>query len=275
MNDAWQHRRGFAFRGALTLGLAVVLAALTPQRAVSADEPMKLRVLIFSGLNNHDWPSTTPVIKAMFTDCARFGTVDVTENPAGLNAATLARYDVLVSNWTPHPETRRNWPLETEAAFLDFVRKGGGFVVIHAAACTFQVWPSTPAATKAAGIDPNATFEAVARYRYGDERKPLQTLQQLVLYANSLAGNDPQGFRDSLADRMAALLISSDATPAAKVFVCGQLADIASEKQVAALNGLPPTSSLSRRPLCVRSSEFPARRLIECCGRPWGRREAS
>ena len=30
MNDAWQHRRGFAFRGALTLGLAVVLAALTP-----------------------------------------------------------------------------------------------------------------------------------------------------------------------------------------------------------------------------------------------------
>jgi len=42
-------------------------------------------VLIFSGLNNHDWRSTTPVIKTMFTDCARFGTVDVTENPAGLN----------------------------------------------------------------------------------------------------------------------------------------------------------------------------------------------
>ena len=111
------------------------------QRAFPAGEPAKLRVLILSGLNNHDWRSTTPVIKKMFTDCARFGTVDVTEDPAGLNAATLARYDVLVSNWTPYPETRRSWPPETEAAFLDFVRKGGGFVVLHASACTFQGWP--------------------------------------------------------------------------------------------------------------------------------------
>jgi type 1 glutamine amidotransferase len=109
--------------------------------AFAAVEPTKLRVLILSGLNNHDWRSTTPVIKKMFTDCARFGTVDVTEDPAGLNAAALARYDVLVSNWTPYPETRRSWPPETEAAFLDFVRKGGGFVVFHASACTFQVWP--------------------------------------------------------------------------------------------------------------------------------------
>ena len=57
------------------------------------------------------------------------------------------------------------------------------------------IWPSTPAAMTAAGIDLDATFSAVARYRYGDERKPLHALQQLVLYANSLAGNDPQGFR--------------------------------------------------------------------------------
>jgi type 1 glutamine amidotransferase len=345
LNDAWQHPRGFLFRGALTLGTVIVLTGLTPPRAVSAGEPAKLRVLILSGLNNHDWPSTTPAIKTMFTNCARFGTVDVTQNPAGLNAATLGRYDVLVSNWTPYPETGRNWPPETEAAFLDFVSKGGGFVVIHAAACTFQVWPefqqligltwkanytahgtyhtfkvsvedrahpiaqeltdfnttdelyhqmvhlteppphiifkafsakeqagtgkyepvlvctelgrgrgvnlvlghdaaamgagfrtllmrsaewaatgqvtlpppaiwpSTPAAMMAAGIDQNAMFGAVARYQYGDERKPLQALEQLVLYANSLAGNDPQVFRDSFADRMAALLISPYATP--------------------------------------------------------------
>ena len=84
------------------------------------------------------------------------------------------------------------------------------------------IWPSTPAAMTAAGIDQDATLSAVARYRYGDERKPLSALQQLVLYANSLAGNDPQGFRDDLADRMAALLSSPEATPAAKCFVCGQ-----------------------------------------------------
>jgi type 1 glutamine amidotransferase/HEAT repeat protein len=349
------------------LGLAILVAGMTAA-AFAAAEPAQLRVLIFSGLNNHDWRSTTPVIKAMFTDCARFGTVDVTENPAGLNAATLARYDVLVSNWTPYPESRRNWPPETEAAFLGFVRQGGGFVVIHAAACTFQVWPefqqlialtwqanhtahgtyhtfkvsvedrahpiaqgltdfyttdelyhqmvhlaeqplhvvfkafsakeqagtgqyepalvctelgrgrgvnlvlghdaaamgagfrtlllrgaewaatgqvtlpppaiwpATPAAMTAAGIDLDATLSAVARYRFGDERKPLHALEQLVLYAHSLAGNDR--FRGGLADRMAALLTSPDTTPAAKSFVCGQLAEIATEKQAAAVNGL-------------------------------------
>jgi type 1 glutamine amidotransferase/HEAT repeat protein len=354
----------------VTLGLAILMTGLMAQRAFPAVEPARLRVLIFSGLNNHDWRSTTPVIKKMLTDCARFGTVDVTEDPAGLTAATLARYDVLVSNWTPYPETRRSWRPETEAAFLDFVRRGGGFVVIHAAACTFQpwpefqqlialtwkadytahgtyhtfkvsvedqahpiargltdfyttdelyhqmvqmtepplhvvfkafsakdqagtgrhepvlvctelgrgrgvnlvlghdaaamgagfgtlllrsaewaasgqvtlpppaIWPSTPAAMAAAGLDLNATLSAVARYRYGDERKPLCALQELVRYANSLAGNDPQGFRGGLADRMVVLLASPDATLAGKVFVCGQLADIATEKQAAAVNAL-------------------------------------
>jgi type 1 glutamine amidotransferase/HEAT repeat protein len=349
------------------LALAILVAGMTVA-AFAAAEPAQLRVLIFSGLNNHDWRSTTPVLKATFTDCARFGTVDVTENPAGLNAATLARYDVLVSNWTPYPETRRSWPPETEAAFLDFVRQGGGFVLIHAAACTFQewpefqqlialtwkanhtahgtyhtfevavedrahplaqgladfyttdelyhqmvhlaeqplhvvfkafsakeqagtgqyepalvctelgrgrgvnlvlghdaaamgagfrtlllrgaewaatgqvtlpppaIWPATPAAMTAAGIDLDATLSAVARYRFGDERKPLHALEQLVLHAHSLAGNGR--FRGGLADRMAALLTSPDATPAAKSFVCGQLAEIATEKQAAAVNGL-------------------------------------
>jgi len=354
----------------VTVGLAILVTGMMAQRAFPAGEPAKLRVLIFSGLNNHDWRSTTPVIKKMFTDCARFVRVDVTEDPATLNPATLSEYDVLVSNWTPYPETRRTWRPESEAAFLDFVRKGGGLVVIHAAACTFQdwpefqqlialtwkanhtahgtyhtfkvsvedqahpiargltdfyttdelyhqmvqmaeqplhvvfkafsakeqagtgkhepvlvctelgrgrgvnlvlghdaaamgagfktlllrsaewaatgqvtlpppaLWPSTPAAMTAAGIDVNATLRAVARYKFGDERKPLAALQELVFYANSLAGNDPQGFRGVLADRMAALLTSPDATPAAKSFICGQLADIATEKQAVALNGL-------------------------------------
>ena len=370
MNDARQQPRGSSFRVAAALGLAILMTGLMAQRAFPAEEPAKLRVLILSGLNNHDWRSTTPVIKKMFTDCARFGTVDVTENPAGLDAGILGRYDVLVSNWTPYPETRRSWPPETEAAFLDFVRKGGGFVVFHASACTFQgwpefqqlialtwkanhtahgtyhtfkvsvedgthpiargltdvyttdelyhqmvqmaeqplrvvfkafsakaeagtgtnepvlvctelgqgrgvnlvlghdvaamgagfrtlllrsaewaatgqvtlpppsTWPSTPAAMTAAGIDPDSTLSAVARYRFGDERKPLAALQELVGYADSLAGNDPQGFRGDLADRMVALLASPDATPAARSFVCGQLGDIATEKHAAAVYGL-------------------------------------
>ncbi|MCX5758382.1 MAG: ThuA domain-containing protein, partial [Candidatus Hydrogenedentes bacterium] len=119
-------------------GLIVALVACGS--AVAKDTP--LRALIFSGMNNHDWRSTTPELEAMFKACPRFGTLDVTDNPGQCDAATLARYDVIVSNWTPYPKTAREWPEATEKAFLDFMNKGGGFVVFHASACTFQEWPA-------------------------------------------------------------------------------------------------------------------------------------
>ncbi len=117
--------------------LPVFVAAL----AQAAEAPKPLRVLILSGMNNHDWKSTTPVIEKLFKSIPRFGVVDVSETPEKLAAEDFKKYDVIVSNWTPYPNTARLWPEATEQAFLDYVRNGGGFVVIHAAACTFQVWP--------------------------------------------------------------------------------------------------------------------------------------
>jgi type 1 glutamine amidotransferase len=123
----------------------IVVCALLPIALCCLSSPpvfaAPLRVLILSGLNNHDWRSTTPFLKKTFEECNRFGVVDVTEAPGKLDAAAFAKYDVLVSNWTPYPDTQRQWPPETEKAFLDFMNNGGGFVVLHAAACTFQVWP--------------------------------------------------------------------------------------------------------------------------------------
>ena len=129
------------FSQLLALALAVAVTLTRADRADAADQSPKLRVLIFSGLNNHDLRSTTPVIKKTLEDCPRFGTVDVTDDPVGGDPAKLAGYDVIVNNWTPYPDTRRTWPAKMETAFLDFVRKGGGFVVFHASSCSFQVWP--------------------------------------------------------------------------------------------------------------------------------------
>lgn len=117
------------------------LAASVVACGMAAGNDAPLRVLVFSGLNNHDWKSTTPPLVDMLKNCPRFGTVDVTDDPGQCDAAKLAGYDVIVSNWTPYPRTAREWPEATEKAFLDFVRNGGGFLVIHAAACTFQEWP--------------------------------------------------------------------------------------------------------------------------------------
>ena len=112
-----------------------------------------------------------------------------------------------------------------------------GLAIVATAAMPPAIRPEAQAAMAAAQTDVDATFRAVARYRYGESRKPLHALEQLVLRATSSA-TDARGFRRGLADRMASLLASREATPAAKAFVCGQLALIGTQEQAPALASL-------------------------------------
>jgi uncharacterized protein len=103
--------------------------------------PAQLRVLIFSGQNNHDWRQTTPKLKSILAASGRF-TVDVTEHPEQGDARLFAGYDVILSNWNTFGNpTVTNWPDATRAAFLDFVRSGKGVVVVHAGGSSFYDWP--------------------------------------------------------------------------------------------------------------------------------------
>ena len=99
-----------------------------------------VRVLIFSGQNNHDWKATTPKLKSILADSGRFA-VEVTDHPEQCTAETFARCDVIVCNWNAWGKVAvTNWPPATRAAFLDFVRRGGGHVVVHAGGSTFYDW---------------------------------------------------------------------------------------------------------------------------------------
>ncbi len=115
---------------------------LLPALLVSAaDAPPPLRVLIFSGKNNHKWQETTPVLQKILVDSKRF-TVDITEHPEQCDDALLAKYDVIVSNWTNWPDVeKRVWGDKAEKAVLDFVRGGKGYVTVHAAGSVFYSWP--------------------------------------------------------------------------------------------------------------------------------------
>lgn len=105
-----------------------------------AAEPV-LRVLIFSGQNNHNWRETTPKLKAILESSGRFA-VDVTEHPEQCTAAMLQKYDALLSNWNTFGKPAvTNWPPAMRAAFLDFVRSGKGFVSVHAGSSSFYDWP--------------------------------------------------------------------------------------------------------------------------------------
>lgn len=98
----------------------------------------KIRALILSGANNHNWSETTPAIKDILTGAAI--SVDVTEQPSGLTAQQLSKYDVIVSNWNNFKDKSLDWPEETRQAFLDFISGGGGHVTVHAGGCSFYDW---------------------------------------------------------------------------------------------------------------------------------------
>jgi type 1 glutamine amidotransferase len=100
-----------------------------------------IKLLLITGQNNHDWQATTPFLKQMYEQSGYF-TVDITHNPETFDQEKLAPYDVIVSNWTAWPDVKgRQWGAKMEAAFLDFIRQGKGFVLFHAASATFHDWP--------------------------------------------------------------------------------------------------------------------------------------
>lgn len=117
----------------MTLSLLAVLS-LT---AVASAEPMK--ALIVDGQNNHGvWPTTTKMMKKYLEETGLF-TVDVaTTVPKGTDdnfKPDFKKYAVVISNYNGDA-----WPAETKQAFVDFVKNGGGFVVVHAANNSFGDW---------------------------------------------------------------------------------------------------------------------------------------
>lgn len=122
---------------ALSLRLAALIPVLLCTSVFGTPNPIK--VLILTGQNNHDWKATTPELQQILTRTGLFE-VDVTEEPENCTVETFAKYEVLVSNWNTFVKEPKDWPAATRLAFLDFVRNGGGFVVVHAGGASFPDW---------------------------------------------------------------------------------------------------------------------------------------
>src|SRR5208282_5669903 len=114
--------------------------AIAPVLGAETQPQLKLKVLIVDGQNNHGWQQTTPILKAALESAGLFS-VDVATSPAqGQSLAgfkpDFARYRVIVSNYNGE-----DWSEATRLAFEDHVKKGGGFVAVHAAYNAFPKWP--------------------------------------------------------------------------------------------------------------------------------------
>lgn len=104
---------------------------------VSAEE--KIKTLIIDGQNNHRvWPQTSSMMKGYLEETGLFTVTIATTAPKGTDAdfhPEFANYDVVVTNYNGAP-----WPEKTQADFDNFVKNGGGFVVVHAADNSFGDW---------------------------------------------------------------------------------------------------------------------------------------
>ncbi len=129
-----------ALRRLLNPVLSFVMLATAS--AASAANPPAHKLLLITGQSNpyHDWSKSAPIVKTYLEETGLF-TVDVATTPArGADMSgfkpDFAPYAAVVVVYEGD-----EWPAETKAAFVDYMKNGGGLVSVHDADNAFPYWP--------------------------------------------------------------------------------------------------------------------------------------
>jgi type 1 glutamine amidotransferase len=104
----------------------------------------RIRVLILDGESAgpyHNWQLTTPILKMELEEAGLFDvTVLTAPHSDGDFTAfkpAFAQYRVIISNLDS-----AQWPEQLRSSFEEYIKNGGGFVVVHAADNAFPDWPA-------------------------------------------------------------------------------------------------------------------------------------
>jgi type 1 glutamine amidotransferase len=100
----------------------------------------KIKVLILTGSNNHNWEQTTPFIEKLLKKHNDLFQVDIDADPINISPASFQHYDVILNNWNVWPDTLSPWNREIQNAFMNFIRSGGGLVTFHGANASHYDW---------------------------------------------------------------------------------------------------------------------------------------
>jgi len=117
--------------------LMLVAVAFAPAGAAAAGPRSLLKVLIVDGQNNHDWRATTPILKRALETSGLFQVDVATTGPDDTSdfKPEFSRYQAVLSNYNG-----ADWPQETQRALVEYVKNGGGLVIVHAADNSFPNW---------------------------------------------------------------------------------------------------------------------------------------
>ncbi len=116
-----------------------VLTILFLVTLCSACARKPIQGVIITGQNNHNWPVSHKAIK-MILENSRLFKVDIAVSPAaGEDMSSFdvdfSKYSFVFLDYNGDP-----WPEKMNAAFLEYVKNGGGVVVYHAADNAFTDW---------------------------------------------------------------------------------------------------------------------------------------
>ncbi len=127
-------------RAPLTIFFLAVTVLFTSSYAAPAQNKEKaIKILIFSGSNNHEWKKTTPLLNRIFDETNLF-TTQVTNKPDTLKYTDLKKFDLVVSNANTWPDNNTRLNSQWEADFLRYVKEGGGALFFHAGSSSFYGW---------------------------------------------------------------------------------------------------------------------------------------
>lgn len=121
---------------------ALQAAVLVSALALQAAPP--IRVMILDGESGgpyHNWQAITPALKLQLDQTGLFQVDVVTAPPAGGDYSTFkpdfSKYQAIVLNYDA-PDER--WPDSIKASFEEYMKNGGGLVIVHAADNAFPKW---------------------------------------------------------------------------------------------------------------------------------------
>ena len=105
----------------------------------SSAASLALKALIVTGQNNHDWKTSSSILKQILEDTNLFEVATAISPPQGGDMSVFspdfASYQLVVIDYNGD-----EWTEPTQKAFVDFVRIGGGVVIFHAANNSFPRW---------------------------------------------------------------------------------------------------------------------------------------
>ena len=99
----------------------------------------RMRGVIITGQNNHNWPVSSQAIKLTLDNTGMFET-DIAVSPSAGEDMSSFSVDFSKYKFVVLDYNGADWPEPMKKAFLDFVQGGGAIVIFHAANNSFTNW---------------------------------------------------------------------------------------------------------------------------------------